>query len=362
MKLRFTDRLPYLPYKYSHFFLPAILILALILRVIALLDLSNSVYFDFLLLDERVYHTWAIKITKGTFQSPSFYGFAPFPAYLMALVYKLFSPDILYIRIMNIIFGVLTCYLIYFIGKEFADRTTGLIACLIAALYKPFIFYSIVPLKTALSVFLFALTIYLFVAILNRHSIIKTFLLGMAIGLMLNVRPNCVVIIPLLPLPILWTIYKGRTSLKVLAVTLVLYAVGLSISISPFTIRDYRVSGEFKLTTRQSGFALYMGNNLENPEPYFRPVPFAFPSPFVQGAQLIIEASKRVGKKLSAREASSYWTHQVIRSAMESPAAFIWKIFQKTLVLFNRFEAGDYYSIPPMHQHWCESSRGTISA
>ncbi|MCK4782964.1 MAG: tetratricopeptide repeat protein, partial [Desulfobacteraceae bacterium] len=299
----------------------------------------------YLLWDERVYHIWAIKIANGTYKSSSFYGFAPLPAYFMALVYKIFSPDILYIRIMNIIFGVLTCYLVYLIGKQLVNRTTGLFACLIAALYKPFIFYSIVPLKTSLSVFLFASTVYLFLAILNKNSMIKLLLLGIAIGLMLNVRPNCIVVIPFLPLVILWNIYKGGSSLKVLAVSLVLYIAGLSISISPFTIRNYMVSGEFKLTTRQSGYALYMANNLENLDPYFRPVPCASPSPFEQGLQLIIEASRRVGKKLSSREASSYWTRETMKMALERPEAFMWKICQKTLVLFNQFEAGDHYHI-----------------
>ena len=147
--------------KQTYLLLSAILLLALILRIVALLSLKESIYFDYLLWDERLYHNWAMKIAKGTFHSSSVYEMAPLPAYLMAFIYRIFSPDILYIRILHIIFGVLTCFLIYLIGKEMADRTVGLIACLIACLYKPFIFYSIVPLKTALSVFLFALMCYL---------------------------------------------------------------------------------------------------------------------------------------------------------------------------------------------------------
>lgn len=345
VKFKFTDRLAYLSDRYSYFLLSAILFLALILRVAALLDLSNSVYFDFLLWDERVYHTWAVKIANETFKSSSVYEFAPLPAYLMALIYKIFSPDILYIRLLNTIFGVLTCYLVYLIGKEMANRTTGLFACLIASLYKPFIVYSIVPLKTSLSVFLFALTIYLLMAILNKNSMIKTALLGVAAGLMLNVRGNFVIIIPLMPLVILWNIYRSRSSLKILAANVVLYIVGLSISISPFMIRNYRVSGELALTTSQAGFNLYLGNNLENPDPYYRPVPFAWSSPFKQGVQFTIEASRRESKKLSPGEASSYWTHEVIKMALEHPAAFICKICQKILVFFNQFEVGDHYHI-----------------
>jgi hypothetical protein len=42
-------------------FLSGILLLALLLRVAALMDLSGSIYFDFLLWDERIYHEWAKK-------------------------------------------------------------------------------------------------------------------------------------------------------------------------------------------------------------------------------------------------------------------------------------------------------------
>ncbi len=344
-KIRFTERITNLFDKHSNLLLPAILFLALILRIVAILDLSNSDYFNFLLWDEKLYHTWATKIADGTFQSSSVYEFAPLPAYLMALIYKILSSDILYIRILNIIFGVFTCYLVYLIGKEVANRTTGLVACLIACLYKPFIFYSIVPLKTSLSVFLFALTIYLFVSVLNKNSMLKVFLLSTAIGLMLSVRPNCVVIIPFMPLVILWNIYRDKFSLKILTANFILYIAGLSISISPFMIRNYRVSGEFALTTSQSGFNLYLGNNLQNKDPYYHPVPFASSSPFEQGIQFTIEASRRTNKRLSPREASSYWTHEVIKTALEQPAGFIWKICQKTLFFFNQFEKGDHYHI-----------------
>lgn len=344
-KLKFTDRLAHLSDRYSYFLLSAILFLALILRIAALLDLKESIYFDFLLWDERLYHTWATRIANGTFTSSSVYEFAPLPAYLMALIYKIFSPDILYIRLLNIIFGVLTCYLVYLIGKEMANRTTGLFACLIASLYKPFIFYSIVPLKTSLSVFLFALTVYLLMAILDKNSLITTALLGVVAGLMLNVRPNWVVLIPFMPFVILWNIYRSRSSLKIITANLVLYVVGLSLSISPFMVRNYRVAGRLALTTSQAGFNLYLGNNLENPDPYYRPAPFAWSSPFKQGIQFTIEASRRTHKRLSSQEASSYWSREVFRMGLNNPAAFLWKLCQKTLVLFNQFEAGDHYHV-----------------
>ena len=334
-----AQRLTAISDRYAPLILSAVLLLALILRAAALLNLENSIYTGFLLWDERVYHSLALKIMDGT--RGLFTVFGSF----MALIYKLFAPDILYIRILNIILGVLTCYLVYLIGKEMINRTTGLWACLIAGLYKPFIFYSIVPLKTALSVFLFAATIYFFIAILNQNSIIKALLLGIAIGLLGEVRPNFLVIVPVLPLFVLFKYWREKSSMKMGLLTVSAYIVGISIALVPFTISRHQALASFGATTSQIGLNLYLGNNLQNPDPYYRPAPFARTAPLLQAREFNIEASRRAGKKLSSREAGFYWTREVLRMAVEQPAAFSWKILQKTLVFFNRFEAGDHYHI-----------------
>jgi len=331
--------------RYPSLLLWIILCLALLLRILALLSLKDSIYFDYLLWDEKLYHTWAESIANGTCESSSVYEMAPLPAYLMALVYKVLSPDILYIRILNVVFGVLTCYLLYLMGKALAGKTTGIISCLVACLYEPFIFYSIVPLKTALSIFLFSLTIYLFLSALNKTSHLKLLFLGMAIGLMLNVRPNCLVVIPFLPLFILWNMGRKKLNVRTAVLVVAMYLAGLFLVLSPFVIRNYRVSGELALTASQSGLNLYIANNFENKLPYYRPVPFAASVPSVQGIQFNIEASRRSGKKLSSVEASRFWTREVFRIAIDQPIAFSWKLFQKGLATLNRFEAGDHYHI-----------------
>jgi 4-amino-4-deoxy-L-arabinose transferase-like glycosyltransferase len=331
--------------KHYRFALISILALALVLRIIALLDLRRSIYFDFLLWDERIYHTLATRIAEGSLKSSSVYEFSPLPAYMMALVYKLFSPNILYIRILNVIFGTLTCYLLYHIGKNLVNRNTGLLACLTACLYEPFIFYSIVPLKTSLSLFLFASTISFLLSALNKNSLVKAVLLGISAGFLMNVRPNAIVIIPFLPLFLLWYSWKSKNSPRFLMATFLLYTIGLFVALSPFMIRNYRVAGELVLTTTQTGQNLYYGNNPHSDAPYYRPASFASSSPFEEGVQFTIEASRRQGKKLSHKEASSYWTAEVIKMAVQSPDIFFWKLIRKTLALFNRFESGDHYHI-----------------
>jgi tetratricopeptide (TPR) repeat protein len=99
------------------------------------------------------------------------------------------------------------------------------------------------------------------------------------------------------------------------------------------------------------GYNLYIGSNPGNPSPYYRPVPFAEPSPFVQGIQFQIEASRRAGMKLSSEESSAYWTREVVHIALAEPVALARKLAQKTLAVFNHFEAGDHYHIGFLSDH-----------
>lgn len=314
---------------------------ALVLRILAFFSLRGSVYFDFLLWDERLYHTWAERIASGTFDSESVYEMAPLPAYFMALVYKVFSPDPVYIRLTNIVFGVLTCLLIYLIGKEMGGNVVGLVSSLVASLYGPFIFYSIVPLKTALSVLLFASLVYLLISVLNRRSWVKAVLLGICLGLVQNVRPNCLVLVPLVPLVVFWNYYGQKSAFRAIVLTCLAYVLGLAVANVPFMVRNYVVAGEPSATVTQSGFNLFMCNNLE----YSYPLPFATTSPFEQGIQFTIEASRRAGKKLSPEEASTYWTREVLKAVQDRPVAYLQKLVRKVLAFFSKEERGDHYHI-----------------
>jgi 4-amino-4-deoxy-L-arabinose transferase-like glycosyltransferase len=283
-------------------------------------------------------------------------------AYITAGIYKVFSADLVYVRVLNIILGVAICWFIYLIGATLVDRQVGLMACLVAAFYKPLILYSIVPLKEALSTLCFAAVLYFFLSLIdeitqekmesgihppatNRHMLLKAVALGLAAGLLINVRPNALVIIPLLFALPLWYAFWDRLPIIRVGSALVVVLLGAVLIVSPFMVRNYIVAGKLTLTTSQGGFNLYLGNNLSNPDPYFRPVSFATSSAFEQGTQFTIEASRRTGHKMTSEEASQYWTKETLREAAQQPGAFAWKLWQKVLVVVNRFEACDHYDI-----------------
>lgn len=331
----------------EHFWglLSVTLLAALAIRLTALYQLGKTPYFDYLLWDERIYHEWAKQIASGTYQPRAAYEFSPLPAYLIAAVYWLFSPEPVYVRLMNVGLGVLTCLFIALTGRELGRGAAGLAAGAIAALYAPFILYSIVPLKTALSLLLCALVIYLLLLEVKHPKGFRAVVLGICLGLAFNVRGNYALFIPVVLAAAVYTSWKATQRLPhALAAALPLLA-GILLAAAPFTVRNYLMSGELVLSTTQSGFNFYIGNNVRNLDPYYRPLPFASSSPFLQGAQFTIEASRRTGTVLTAKGAAGYWYREALREAWNHPQAYAHKFFNKVLAVFNRFEAGDHYDI-----------------
>jgi 4-amino-4-deoxy-L-arabinose transferase-like glycosyltransferase len=319
--------------------------LALGVRVFALLALQESLYCKFLLWDEEYYHGWAQAISLGDIMSASYQEYAPLPAYLMALVYKLFGPEILLIRYANIVLGTGTCLLIYLISRELSGKSYALIALFCAALCKPLIFYSIVPLKTSLSVFLFAVFVYLILYNRRRNSWLGPIFLGVVFGLIFNVRPNVLILLPILPF-LLHSFSDQRSQIvKNLAKAGILIATGIILSVSPFVIRNYLLNEHIRITPLQSGFLLYANNNYSNSSPYYQPVPFASSHPKEQGVQFTIEASRRMGRKLTASEASDFWKNEVLTRAAEDPWYWLQKLGQKTLSFLSFAEVDDHYHI-----------------
>lgn len=313
------------------------------LRLAALFSFKSSPYFDTLLWDERLIHTLAAQIADGTFKSATVYEMAPLPLYVSAFLYKVFSPDIVWVRWMNVFLGSLTPVVVSLIGRRLGGRWVGCLSGVAAALYGPFLFYSVVPLKTALSVFLFSLFLLALLRATDEGSYGMAAFSGLLLGLAVSVRPNMLVLFGAAAVAFGWPVLaRKRGALFSLGLGGCLI-VGFSLAVLPFMVRNARVAGDFTLTASQAGFNLYSSNNPGNPLPYYRPVPFASSSPFVQGIHYTIEASRRSQRTLSPQEASRYWTTEVVSYANRDPARFWANMGRKILVFFNRFEAGDHY-------------------
>ncbi|MBU1234832.1 MAG: tetratricopeptide repeat protein [Proteobacteria bacterium] len=321
--------------------------IALALRLFFFDGLMVTAYGRHLLTDEQLYHYWAKAIAEGRPGALFLYDQAPLPACFLAGLYGLFHPDPFLFRVANIIFGLCTCFFLYLIGSALGGRRTGLISCGLAAFYAPSILYNVVPLKTSMALFLLSG----FLALLSSLStdakcgekLFKLFGMGILLGLLSLVRSNGLILICLLP-PLLVILFRPGHRLVNVPTALVVFVLGMVLTFSPFWYLQSRDSEKRSFSSSQLGRNFYYGNGPENPTPYYHPMPFASSVPGESSVQFIIEASRRSGRDLTAKEASSFWFREVLHYFIDNPGKGFSHLGLKLKAMVSSFEAGDHYS------------------
>lgn len=321
--------------------------IALALRLFFLDGLMETAYGRHMLTDEQLYHYWAKAIAEGQPGALFLYDQAPLPACFLAGLYWLFHPDPFLFRVANIIFGLCTCYFLYLIGSALGGRKTGLVSCGIAALYSPSILYSIVPLKTSMALCLLSG----FLALLSSLStdgkygekLFKLFGMGILLGLLSLVRSNGLILFFLLP-PLLVILFRPGHRFVNIPPAVIVFILGILLAFSPFWYLQNRDSEKRSFSSSQLGRNFYYGNGPDNPTPYYYPTPFASSVPGESSVQFIIEASRRNGRDLSAKDASSFWFREVLHYFIDNPGKFFSHLGLKLKAMVSSFEAGDHYS------------------
>ena len=324
--------------------LAAVLLVAALVRGAVLVGLRDTVYWDFLLWDERTYDTWARHLVHG--ERHYIHSLSPLPAYLVAGIYRVFGAEPLHFRIVNVLLGVGLCAVLFAIGRRIGGVGVGLGAALVCALYRPFVLFSVTLLKEPFGLLLFALVVLLSLQELERHHAGRALLLGGVAGLLTNVRQNAVVVLLVVAVALVVRLAQVTRAapLRRAALAALLLCAGFGVATAPFVIANHRGTGSAS-PAPLAGFDLYRGNYVDGPTPYYNPVPFSSPNPDTQGIEFTIEASRREGRRLTLAEASSYWTREVAREAAQRPAAFGRKVSHKLLASLNAWEEADNHSL-----------------
>jgi 4-amino-4-deoxy-L-arabinose transferase-like glycosyltransferase len=196
----------------------------------------------------------------------------------LAAIYKVFGTYPLIARVIQaLIGGVFQTFLVWRIGTHLFNRSVGLIAAALNAVYIYFFYYA-----GALITETFYITCILWTfdasfrlvrdnaKMVRWHQWIE---LGLAIGLTVLLRQVFLLFLPFLFLWIWWNVrdeqanesgwknyFKHRihwSAIKGLSVVVLI----LALMIAPWTIRNYRVFGTFVLLNTNAGFAFYWGNH-----------------------------------------------------------------------------------------------------
>ncbi|MCP4231691.1 MAG: hypothetical protein GY771_16295 [bacterium] len=169
-------------------------------------------------------------------------------------------------RFLNIILSLTTIVLIFVLGKELWNRKVGLTAAFLFAIYPSGLYFVYLLINENLTVFLnVAALLALLYGVRNRGY--RTYLLAALAGLLWGAATLCVantlITIFLAPL-FTWLATRDLRRSVIIGAVVVTAAI---ITITPWTVRNYELSGRIIPIRTQGGLLLYGSNNalvLEN--------------------------------------------------------------------------------------------------
>lgn len=298
--------------------------------------------------DPRIYDMRALEILAGGWLPREvFFHSSPVYPYILAGVYALFGHSYLAVRLIQSAVGTATCLILFSITRSLFGLREAVVAGLLSALYVAFVFFDSELLMITFVVFFSMLAIHILLR--RRHGTGAVLAAGLLTGLAALGKPNILLFVPAV---LLWFWWTSRRYVKASGTaaspaprsavrSMLVFTVGAALVVAPFTISNYRVSGDFVATTSNGGINFYIGNN-ENADGTFL-VDQSMRTDLYKGSKRRAELES--GRELRSAEVSSFWLAKGLRYAMGHPAREIRLLGRKLLLFWNAYEIPNHYDL-----------------
>jgi tetratricopeptide (TPR) repeat protein len=266
---------------------------------------------------------------------PGQYFVSPLYIYFLAVVFgvtKAFTA----VRLAQIALGTGAVALIFATTEQWFGRRAAWIAGVAAALTGLFTFYETLIIQASLDPVLTAAALASLTIALKQRSARWYLLTGLICGVQTLNRPN-VAIASAGIIVILFALRRMRPAAMLIA--------GLALALTPVTVRNVIVTGEWSLPSSHGGLNFYIGNG-EGATGGFHQVPGISPSIEGQAADAKRVAEAAVGHPLTDGQVSSYFTNKAIAWMAQHPstAALLW--LKKIAFTLNAAHASLDFSYP----------------
>jgi 4-amino-4-deoxy-L-arabinose transferase-like glycosyltransferase len=319
--------------------LVVLLVLVLALKILFQFDHSaNNPVSRHPVSDELLYIDSAAEIAGGVLSTGEVFHSAPLYPYLVAPIFAVCGPDPLAARLFQALLGAAAVLLFYLAARFYFSRPWALGAAAAMALYYPFTFFEGKLLIATSAVFFLNLVLFLFAAQIKIPKTGLAFAAGIAVGIASGLRPNLVLMIPLLALWLLWFFRKRGGLARAL-----LFAAGAFLPILPFTWHNWKVADDFVLLSDNGGINFYLGNN-PGAKGSFHVTESIWGHKEHQFFMAKQMAEQARGRTLKPSEVSSYWMEQGFAFAKEQPMDYLHLLFQKLKSFLENFEYAIIYT------------------
>jgi 4-amino-4-deoxy-L-arabinose transferase-like glycosyltransferase len=248
-----------------------ILLLGLLLRLSYLSEFRQTPFFNAQLLSDLDQRTWD-EIGTKVVSHPWFVDGRPFYqapgyAYFLASVYRIFGVhNYLAAGIFQVLLDLLAAFLIFLIGKRLWNDWVGLIACVLYACYRPFIYYSATLLSDSFVLFTNVLCLFLVYWTLERPERKNRWLLaGLGFGLAAITKPT-ILLFAFLSLPLVIASRRNQAPpfRRSFLSAFVLFLLGFSILVAPVSIRNSLLAGKFTTVATYGNINWQIGNSADS--------------------------------------------------------------------------------------------------
>jgi tetratricopeptide (TPR) repeat protein len=320
-------------------FLLGVFLLAFILKLVYLLQVKSNPHFFAPSMDPLYHDIWAQNIAGGNWIGSKVFFRAPFYAYFLALVYKIFGHSYIIPRLIQHLIGSFSCILVYFLAKKLFNRKVAIVASLIAATYGMFFYFEDELLLDSFLVFFDLLLILLLLKAKSNPKFWSWLVCGIILGTSAIIRPNILFFIPFVWLWIFLHFIKER-DLKEVLTFCVLFLIGAALVILPLTLRNYLVGKDFVLIASQGGINFYIGNN-ENSDG----MSAIFYKEDWQYRDFQNVAEKESNKSLKPSEISNFYYKKGIGFMLNEPRKASKLLVKKLYLFWNKFEISNNQDI-----------------
>ena len=331
--------------------LAAILAVGLAVRAAYLVELKGLPDFDHPLVDSHYHDYWARAMVAGDWSPPEdepdphinttpYFRPPGYPLFLAA-VYKTFGAGYVIPRVVQMLIGMASIVLLFALVRRLFDDATALVAAGLMATYWVFVYFEGEFLEPVLSVPLLIAFVFSLLAWRESPSPRKAVTAGVLLGLLALVRPNALVLIPLVAI---WIYWMGRSvPCSVPAWRAIgLLVTGAVVVIVPVTIRNIVVGGEFVLISSNAGINLLIGNSaradgeVRGTIPGIGTLDTSFDYPYI-----VQRVQQMEGRTMTHAEVGRYLAARALREMAEDPSRTARLMLRKTLLFWGPDEVAD---------------------
>lgn len=294
-------------------------------------------YLQHRVVDEVYFHSWGRAVASGTLTSDLPFFTSPLFAYWLGLIYSIAGDSLAAVLVANAILGVAATALTWGAALRLVGTRAALVAGALVVLCRAPLFYAGLPEKSALVLFLTALTVFAFAWAQERPRGWRFVVAGLATGAAALAHPLLLVLIPAAAVHALASRRGVRHALTAVAA----YTAGGLLALAPATLHNYARSGEAILICWNGGATLYAGNQSWNRLGLYAPPPFSNATIESEIHDYWREAERRTGRAMRPAETSAFWTREALREILLDPGLAAERFARRLRWAFAEYEIQD---------------------